>query len=119
MSWSADAAGDAVEKLARRYRIKVWWVAPDGPEAHIGTRQIWANPTIREYDYLAALHELGHIVDPDAKRLHAKGNTLPCEAAAWQWAIDHLDPLLVTRLSKATRKRVRNAWATYLPDEVD
>lgn len=120
MSFDPHAAQTAVEKLAKRHRIQLWWHTQEGiPEAHPGTRQVWLEPVTTPYGYLSALHEIGHIVDRDSRRLLAKGYTLTCEAAAWEWAYIHADPVVLTKINKRTRKLIREAWGTYVPDKVD
>ncbi len=118
MQFDPHAAQTAVEKLAKRHRVRLWWHTQDGPEAHPGTRQVWLDPVVSPYTYLAALHELGHVVDQDSRRLGAKGLTMSCEAAAWEWAFLHADPVVLPTFGKRTRKLVMHAWGSYLPEEV-
>lgn len=120
MIFNPYTAQTAVEALAKRHRVKIWWHTQDGtPEAHIGTRQVWLHSVDSPYHYLAALHELGHVIDRDARRLHDKGATLTCEAAAWEWAFVHADPAVLEKIGKRTLKLVRAAWGTYLPEVVE
>jgi hypothetical protein len=120
VSFDPYTAQTAIEKLAKRHRVRIWWHTQDDiPEAHIGTRQVWLIPVVAPYSYLAALHELGHVIDRDARRLHAKGATLSCEAAAWEWAFNHCDPAVLAKVGKRTRKLIYLAWGTYLSEEVD
>lgn len=69
-------------------------------------------------DYLTALHELGHLIyRPSSMRVWASSSDLKaeivCEAAAWAWALDNVDPRVVTRMTPALRDEIGGCWTSF------
>lgn len=64
-------------------------------------------------DYLVGLHELGHILDPEARRFGVREDDLHqallCEGAAWAWAAMEALPV-----PKAAWARVADSLLSYL-----
>ncbi len=120
MAYSEARAIVAVELLARKHRILVHWRQQvDGfNEAHVATRQVWCLPPSAPYLYLAALHELGHMVSRRSRSAGDAGQVLTSEAAAWEWAVEQYDPTILPHLGKPVLKRITKAWGSYLPDGV-
>lgn len=119
MKFEPAAAVASVERLAKKHKITVHWRSDGVAESHINTRQVWAKGIIDVYSYLEALHELGHIASPDARRYYERGRTLTCEAAAWEWALFAADPEVVYQLPAAARRKIGLAWVTYVDETLD
>jgi hypothetical protein len=121
------AAEEHINQLAERHRIYVrrsrTW---DTSEADAGTSMVQIPAKIRTgTDYMAALHEIGHLVDPTARehemrfsRSKGKRNTdtetLLVEAAAWAWAARNARPMILKALTKADRRRIGMCWVSWL-----
>ena len=101
--------------LARDNRITVHWRrrAWKHFEAHPGTRMIFVGSPTTPIRYLAALHEMGHILSPAALAAQ-RGHQLTEEAAAWDWALDHALPELMPNDFTEIRELVGMAWSSYL-----
>lgn len=104
-----------VEKLARTNNVMVHWRKGKVQEAHESTSQIWVTPIKRQIDYLEALHEIGHIVDPTCRATNRSAIPLSAEGGAWEWAMWHVDPDILPRLSDATRRHIQECWGSYVP----
>lgn len=109
----------AVEQLARRHRVLIHWKHDSDGEAHIKTRQVWTKPPSTILKYLSALHELGHIVDRWSVAAHNRGDTLTCEAAAWEYALAAADPVLVPELTRKVRQKITSFWGSYIPSDIE
>jgi hypothetical protein len=118
-------AEEHINALAERHRIKVRrskeWATS---EADISSRQVFIPRKIRTgIDYLASLHEIGHIVDPAARRRDQRelGSTgrsgqyeaLLMEAAAWAWALKNARPVILQAFTKTDWRRVGTCWASF------
>lgn len=111
-----------VQSLADEYRIKLHrtqrrWDS----EAHLSTRQAFVPRQLRApIDYLVALHEVGHIASPLAKRLIGVGRlaeTAAAEAAAWAWAVEAALPKLLALMTDRDWELVAEALVSHLrPD---
>jgi len=114
-----------VNDLAERYHIRVRrskeWATS---EAELTTRQVFIPRQIRNgIDYLAALHEIGHIVDPAARQRdvraaavtgrRAEYEKLLNEAAAWAWAVKNARPSILEAFTKTDWRRMGHCWAGY------
>lgn len=118
-------ATEHIDQLAAEHRItvrrsKTWLTS----EADIPTRQVFVAAKLRTAtDYLASLHEIGHIVDRTARahrdrqftaRRHERyREALVEEAAAWAWAVEHALPAMRRAMTQADWRRVGDAWLTY------
>jgi len=106
----------AAEHGVKLHKAKSWVLA----EAHVSTKQVWVPPTMRDVEsYLIALHEFGHICQPEAAALQATTHVpsgLACEALAWGWAIEHADPALLRLAGASTWRCVGDCVASYLSD---
>lgn len=82
-------------------------------------------------DYMAAMHELGHVIDPAARKrevnfkaayINGTGNRvikyelLILEAAAWAWAVKTAQPLILKALTPAEWTRIGKCWASHAGD---
>lgn len=70
-------------------------------------------------DYLCALHEFGHILyRPSAMRHEIAhldiATELTCEAAAWGWAIKHVDPAVVPCMTPSLRGQIGGCWTSFI-----
>lgn len=68
-------------------------------------------------DYLIGLHELGHILDENARRFWNAQNpyeVVLCESAAWAWAGENVDPAIRPQLTARDWDRAGRAWKSYL-----
>ena len=74
--------------------------------AHVEGRRIVTPPLTGHTAYLAALHELGHLIAPEG----AAADRLLAEVAAWEWA---LDALVVDPTADAAAAALR-AIGTYV-----
>lgn len=95
-----------VELLAGRYGIEINWIRnPDAAWADDLERSIGIAKPTDPQRYLVALHELGHLLDPEARRLGKQlaradargavldlGKLMACEGYAWGWAMAHVIP---------------------------
>lgn len=111
---------DHVLRLAAEGNVQVTWtrtgwrkaMAFIEPHPHIYVPEIR-----RPRDYLFALHELGHVLSPDAVDLWERGDrysVILCEGAAWAWASAKADPRLLRHLRKKDWDTVAYAYRTYL-----
>jgi hypothetical protein len=114
-----EVAEAHVKKLARRHQIRVRrtknWI---NSEADFVTRQIFCPAEFRTgLDYLIALHEIGHLMTPDAEPhiFYEPGiaSVLRDEAAAWGWALEHADPDLIEAMTKTDWRRVGHCWISH------
>jgi hypothetical protein len=75
-------------------------------------------PVIRQpADYLIGLHELGHLLDDNARRfLYATDQyeEILCESAAWAWAQENLPHRFLRHIRAKDWDRVGYAWRTYV-----
>lgn len=125
-------ADEHVTALARRHRIRVrrtkTWATS---EAELVSRQVFIPARTRTaVDYLAALHEIGHLVDPAASnrdkkyrdnfprstRREAQYDLMIVEAAAWAWALKHALPAVLKNVSRAEWRRIGNCWVSHAGD---
>lgn len=107
-----------IEDLAKQHGVRLRWVPSwRKAEAIPGIFTALVPEIRRPSDYLFALHELGHIASPVARRLTEKPghhNTVLCEGAAWAWATEAAEPALARRLTARDWDRVAYAYRTYL-----
>lgn len=112
-----EAAAWHVETVASRNRVKVRFTRTLlTAEAVLLTRQAFVPKITRGIEYLAALHEIGHICDRSARSWHERPGVrseMMNEAAAWGWAVEHADPYLLSKLNAADWRHVGALWATY------
>lgn len=116
-----------INEVAENHRIyvrrsKTW----DTSEADAVTQMVQIPAKIRTgTDYMTALHEIGHLVDPIARehetrfsRTKGKRNldseTLLVEAAAWAWAARAARPVILNALTKADWRRIGCCWVSWL-----
>lgn len=115
--------------------------APDAPAAHPSERMIALDPLLTNNDYIAALHEIGHVVDPDAFNpidgevtilyLQSVGASVRSdheiavrdEEAAWAWARNHArewsleSEAFVARVLESYKKHFRAAPVSRSADD--
>jgi antirestriction protein ArdC len=120
-------AEEHINELAEKYRIRVRrWSKPwEASEAELTSRQVFIPVKFKHgIDYLAALHEMGHIVDRVARgherRLdrattgkQAGYDMLVIEASAWAWALKTARPALVAAMTKTDWRRIGLCWAGH------
>lgn len=125
-------ADEHISALARKHRIRVrrtkTWATS---EAELISRQVFIPARTRTtVDYLASLHEIGHLVDPAASNRDKKyrdnfprGNRrdtqydlMIVEAAAWAWALKHALPAVLKTVSRAEWRRIGNCWVSHAGD---
>jgi hypothetical protein len=114
----AAAMTEHISALALQAGIKVHWTPRRrGAEAFVdqGTAVI---PTVtRPSDYLVGLHELGHILSPDARAVsdsYDKYDVILCEGAAWAWAAAVSDDRLMAAFRKEDWDRIGFYFRSYL-----
>jgi hypothetical protein len=84
---SADAMRAHIESLLAQHEIHCRWISTRAPFAEafldfLGDRRI-RTPRIRgDLTYATALHEIGHLVNPDA----TSSDLMTREREAWKWA---------------------------------
>lgn len=100
-------AAEHIVELGRKHHIKVRRVSTwDHSAAFRTTRIVYVPREIKQpIDYLCALHEFGHILyRPSAVRSEASAGCIAvemtCEAAAWGWALKHVDHAAVPVMTK-------------------
>lgn len=102
-------------RLAKRNDIEIAW-RPERRwyefECHVGQRVMWVREPRSLMDYLAALHEFGHLIGPRAQA--AYGHVATEEAAAWDWALVHIPTRFRRRLTRRHYDLVGSAWASCL-----
>lgn len=115
---TAERMTSHVKDLARAHGVRLRWCrrwrdAYAYPEAMTAIV-----PEIRHpHDYLFALHEIGHCVDPTAQRLRDDldpHSLILCEGAAWAWAGEQAIPALARSMRAEHWAHVSRAWGSYL-----
>lgn len=115
----------SLTSIAQEHGIAVHWTKHRwDAEAFPELSQV-VIPKIRTTaDYLLGLHELGHVLSPEARRLDQLTDpysSLLCEGAAWAWAMAHADPGLVSKATEDDWGIVAEAivshwrWASTIP----
>lgn len=77
------------ELLARHYIVGHWNASQARCDKEL--REVWLEPIKGPLTYLAALHEIGHLVSQRCRRAEWMHEDEP---AAWQWAIRNSRVLL-------------------------
>lgn len=113
------AAWAHLRRLAAEHRVKLHATqARWDSEAHMGTRQAFVPRQLRApVDYLVALHEIGHIVSPLARRLIGNRqyqHEVAAEAAAWAWAVEHAEPAVLALAGERDWELVGEAMTSHL-----
>lgn len=127
MAFSAGAAWAHLDALGEEHHItvKACKIRAHQSEASIASRVVWVPSKLTPLRYLAALHELGHIVSDTSRRAHyefAHGGRAPavldsamaCEAAAWGWAYEHRDRRLVPTVQGELLRKLLGMLGTHL-----
>lgn len=109
---------DHVLEVAEEHGIKLHW-KPGWRNAHAYPEGAHAVvPVIRHgYDYLFALHELGHLLSPESVAAaddHDRYEVVLSEGAAWAWAAAAVKPSLVRYLRAKDWDTVAYGFRTYL-----
>jgi len=124
MPWDRVCAEAHLEELATRHDIQLIWT--DKPEcAYSRHRIVWIRKPYSPESYLGALHELGHVVSPRARKHEARwdrgrnkvveyDDELLMEAAAWAWAAWHMLPELADTIPARTWKLVGGYLSGYI-----
>lgn len=116
-------AAEHIIELGRRHTIKVRRVSTwEKAAARPDLRVVWVPRVRTKMDYVVALHEFGHVLDRRAARLYARegdepadtANEIVMEAAAWAWALKHLDRTVVGEMSEPLRREIGRCWASAL-----
>lgn len=117
MSWSRTDATLHLEATARRHKILIAWRRRTWRryEAHVDTRMVFIGEPHTARDYLAALHEMGHIVSRHSVAAGKRKDCLTEEAAAWDWALRNASVSMREHLTERHRREIGGAWATYIP----
>lgn len=104
--------------LADEHGIAVSWVRSwRDAEAWPSDRCVTIPVIARARDYLVGLHEVGHCLSPQSRRLGDRfdcGGNMACEAWAWAWAVDNADPALLATTSGVEWHRVGDCMGSYL-----
>lgn len=116
-------AAEHIIELGRQHRIRVRRVSTwEKSGAFRTTRIVYVPREIRRpIDYLCALHEFGHILyRPSAARHEASAGCIAvemtCEAAAWGWALKHVDPAAVPVMTNRLRADIGGCWTSFFRD---
>lgn len=119
------AAAAHIRQLAKTHKIKIHWTKTyESSEADLATRQVFVPKRLdRGIDYLAALHEIGHIVDSVATQVqpsfrYATGRDMDyeyliTEAAAWAWALRVALKDVTKGCTKGDWRKVGECWASH------
>lgn len=102
-------------RLAKRHGIQVVWRSRlhwSEYECHPSTKIVFVAKPRTIMDYLACLHEFGHLLCPHADLARDYGHLIMEEAAAWLWAVEHLP--LRKRLKKWHYATLGWAWASHI-----
>ena len=102
--WSRKIAEQHLRRLGRKNHIKIHWLKGrkwlSAAEAITTSREVRIPRPNNSRQYLVALHEFGHILGIDHRRLRLDIEMTPgesklmVEAAAWAWALEHVSPEL-------------------------
>lgn len=107
-----------IAKLAKTKNVKVRRVSNwEKGAARPDLRVVWIPKVRTHMDYLTAMHELGHVLDRRAAKLHGNEDTaseIVMEAAAWAWALKHVDRTVTGEMSEALRREIGRCWASNL-----
>lgn len=109
VDWPYEALKAQITQIIESNAVSVHWVeGVSAAECEPFTRTVWLPEPISPQTYVAALHELGHILDDTSNGLqHHTGvrSALACEAYAWGWAYEHLDPSVADECGTAPVRR--------------
>lgn len=111
------AARGHLLRLAKRHGIQVVWrnrLHWTEYECHPGTKMVFVAKPQSLMDYLACLHEFGHLVCPHADMARDYGHLSMEEAAAWSWAVKALPKPLRKRLRTWHYGQLSRAWASHI-----
>ena len=118
MRWTAAQraeATDHIAELARRHKVMVVYTE-DSAASFPQYRAVHVRPATTPARYLECLHELGHVVDPEAlgwwERESAEAE-MRMESAAWVWAALAADPQLMQDATKKDWGYAASCWGTY------
>lgn len=116
-------AAEHITELGKANNIRVRRVSSwEKSGAFRATRIVYV---AREMDtvmaYLAALHEFGHILYPPSAKRHERAHAdlaveVTCEAAAWGWALKHVDHHVVPMITPAIRREIGACWTSFFYD---
>jgi hypothetical protein len=121
-AFQACRAKAHLEALAAQDAIEVVWVntITDAAGEPGLTQPIVYLPKPHSFwRYVVALHELGHLLDVDARRLYlsnAPADELSMEAYAWAWALAHVANPWKHLVDERVRRKIGSYWQTFLPD---
>lgn len=113
MTYSVQKLNDHITELLLNHKIKCWLKDSYGGRANRDSREIAIARVKSPVTYAVALHEIGHIVGPNPKRV------LEREAEAWLWARQNAVFWNAAMSKKASRcigsylrwcERKKNAW---------
>lgn len=124
----AEEMTEHLSSVAAEHAISIVWTKKGWlhAEAFIDTRAdgipgaggLVVIPVIRRpADFLIGLHELGHVLDENARRfLYARDQyeEILCESAAWAWASENLPKRFLKHIRAKDWNRVGYAWRTYV-----
>lgn len=116
MSWSETDARAHLLAVARKHKITVVWRARGWRhyEANVTTRLVFIGAPRTPRDYLAALHEMGHVASRHARGAMNRKAHLTEEGAAWDWAIAHASPEHLRQVTRRHAAEIGGAWASYI-----
>lgn len=118
-------AEEHVRELAEQHRVRLRWTKEwNTSEVNIPSRQAFIPRRLRlGIEYLAALHELGHLVDRRSRTHrhrweYAAGKDVDYEhlldeAAAWAWALRAAKPSVLEGMTKTDWRRLGACWASH------
>lgn len=105
LRWPRADATDHIRELAKANGVRIHWEQEWHQSASTEAHVIYIPKPYNARLYMVCLHELGHLLDPLARRLwqacertHNRNRArdyLACEAAATGWAITNAHPQLV------------------------
>lgn len=117
----AEQMTDHVTSLAKEHHVKVRWITDwKGAISFEQTNTVYVPVIRRPSDYLFCLHELGHVISPEARNAWTSDGSISryeellCEGAAWAWAGSQAKPALTRHLRAKDWNTVAYAYRTYL-----
>jgi len=120
--WPRKRTREHIDRLASDHGIAITWVRDwFDAESYPDTKIVFIPKPSCIFHYLVALHEFGHILDKDSRRLrksspYSMSSVLACEGHAWGWAMDHAIPEARPRASGDEKvwQGVARSFASHL-----
>lgn len=111
------AARAHVADLVARHRLMVATCSTvEGAESFPAVRAIRVPHVTNPRTYLVALHEIGHVLSRNARRLATRFDfpgEFACEAWAWSWACEAVPPAIASTMTPRDWRNVGQLLGTY------